>query len=594
VRAPLVGARTRALALPALRLPLRADLAVGLVAGAVVVFLAAVPLAMLLFSSVRATADALPFEATSFTLDNYVRVLSSSLTYRLLLNTLWYAVGSLAVGLSLGVAFSYLLERTNIPARDVLLTLVIANLAVPGLVDGMAWVMLANPNNGIINVALRAAFGFEEGPFDIYGVPGMILVTGTSLVPSIYILISGLFARMDPSLEEAAAMSGAGLIATLRRVTLPVLLPGLIAAAIYYFVVVTETFEIPALLGMSQRIFVFSTLIYQIVHPSGGLPDFGLASGYATVQLVASAGLMYFYARATREASRFSVIKGRDFRPRLIDLGRWKYVALIALVFFFFVRTVLPFLALVWTSTQQFLVTPSMEGLARASFANYAKIPSFPGAMTALANTALIGVTTVVATLVLSAVVAWMAIRSPYRWSWLPDRLSFLVVATPSIVLGLSLMFVYLWIPLPIYGTIAIVAIALVTRYLPFSVRLFSAALIQVHRELEESARVSGAGWLRTMSRVSIPLVLPTVWRGAMWILAHSIREATLSVMLLSTSNVTLGALLWLAWQHYGDVGTAAALATCIVIASGALTYVLVRSGTFSGRGQRALASTRN
>ncbi len=562
----------------------------GATAGLIVLYLAAVPLGMLIFSSFRATANTLPFEATSFTLANYAKVFTSTLTYRLLLNTLWYAAGSLVLGLGLGITFSWLLERTNIPARRLLLVLIMTNLAVPALVDSMAWVMIANPNNGLANVVLRRIIGGRaDGPLNIYGVPGMILVTGFNLVPSIYIMISGLFARMDPNLEDAGALSGAGFRTTVRRITMPLLRPGLLAAAIYYFVIVTEMFETPALLGMSQRVFVFSTLIYQTTHPSNGLPDFGLASGYAMVQLLGSACLIQLYARATRNHAQFGVIQGKGYRPRLLDLGLLRWAALAGVLAYFLVATLVPLLVLLWTSTQPFFAAPSMEALAHASWSNYGRVLALPGVRAAITNTALISVFTAGATLALAAVVSWMAIRSPFAGSAIPDRVSFLVVATPSIVMGLALMFVYLWIPLPIYGTIAILVIALTTRYLPFCVRLLSAALLQIHRELEEVAHMSGASWLRTMRAVVVPLAAPAVWRGGLWILAHTVREATLSIMLLTTSNLTLGALLWLAWMQYTDVGVAAALAVCLIAVSGALTYFVARSGLVA-RQERAAA----
>ncbi len=579
----------RAWPFPRLRTSVRAEVVIGCIAGLAVLYMVAAPLAMLLFSSIRATGNTLPFEATTFTLANYVKVFSSGLTYRLLLNTLWYAAGSLTLGLTLGVTFSWLFERTNIPGRTLLLTLIMTTLAVPGIVDGMAWVMLANPNNGVVNVVLRQLFHLgSEGPLDIYGVPGMIVVTGFSMVPSMYIMISGLFARMDPSLEEAGAMSGARFGTIVRRVTVPLLMPGLVAAAIYFFVVVSESFEVPAVLGMSQRIFVFSTLIYETTHPNSGLPDFGLASGYAMIQLLTSAGLIYLYGRATRNNARFGVVKGKGYRPRQVDLGPWRYVAFAAVLCYFALVTLTPFLVLLWTSFQPFFAVPSIAGLSHMSWSNYGKAFAIPGFRSSLSNTGLIGLFTVLTTLTLGSIVAWMAVRRPFRGSVIPDRLSFLVVATPSIVLGLALMFVYLWIPLPIYGTIVIIAIALSTRYLPFIVRLLSATLIQIHRELEESAHVSGASWPVMMAKIVVPLVIPTLWRGMLWVTAHTVREATLAVMLLTTSNLTFGAVLWLAWFHYTDIGMGAALSVCIVLVSGVLTFFVARTGLSSNRVESA------
>jgi iron(III) transport system permease protein len=557
---------------------------VGVLVGLVVVYLVAGPLLMLLFSSFRATGHTLPFEATTFTFDNYVIVFTSGLTYRLLGNTLWYASGSLVLGLSLGATLGWLIERTNMPGRGLLLTLLMMSIAVPALVDTMAWIVLANPNNGLINLSLRNAFGFTgDGPFDIYSIPGMILVTGCSMVPSIYIMVSGLFARMDPALEEAAQMSGAGFLATARKVTLPLLRPGLLGAAIYFFVVGFETFEVPALLGMTQGIFVFTTMIYQATHPITGLPDFGLASGYAMVQLGLSAVLIYLYSRSTRDTARFSVIGGKAYRPRRVDLGRWRYVALVLVALYFCLTTLVPFLVLVWTSLHAFLSVPSLDGLKTLSLANFQRIPRMPGFADAVRTTVVVSGCTVVITLVLAGVSSWMSVRSVFKGSSVPERLSFLVVATPSIVMGLALTFIYLWVPLPIYGTGVILVIAFSTRFLPFSTRLLTAALLQIHRELEEAAQTSGASWRETTMRITVPLILPSLWRTAMWVIAHSVRETTLAIMLFSVSNATLGVMLWLAWVQYTDTGLGAALAVCLALISGVFTYFLGRRTILSG-----------
>jgi len=582
VQVPIALPRTRVQALPKRLGSVRPEVIVGAIVGAIVIYLVAVPLAMLIFSSFRATGNTLPFEATTYTLANYVTVFTSSLTYRLALNTIWYAGGSLILGLGLGITFSWLLERTNIPARNSLLVLIMTTLAVPGLVTSMAWLMIANPNNGLLNLILRQVFKLgPDGPIDIYGVPGMIVVTGFSIVPSTYIMISGLFSRMDPALEDAGAMNGATFLSVVKRITIPLLKPGLLAAAIYYFVVITENFEIPALLGLSQRIFVFSTMIYQTTHPQTGLPDFGLASGYAIVQLLASGGLIYWYAQATRNRQQFSVIQGKGYRPRVIDLRAWKWAAFAGVLLYFTITTLIPFFVLLWTSFQPFFSVPSIAGLAKMSWVNYGNMLRLPGMMQAISNTAIVAGVTVVAAMTLGSVVSWMAVRTPFAWSTIPDRFSFLIVATPSIVMGLALMFIYLWVPLPIYGTIAILIIAFTTRYLPFVVRLLSASLLQIHKELEEVAHMSGASWTRTMRTVVIPLALPSVWRASLWVITHAIREATLAVMLFSTSNMTLGTMLWLAWNNFTNVGQAAALAVCILLLSGIFTYFLARSGVF-------------
>lgn len=550
---------------------------VGIGVGLVVLYLVLTPLVALVFSSFRATGNRLPFEATEFTLANYVAVFTSPVTYRLLLNTLWYAVGSVALALVLAVGFGYLLERSDLPARRVFRMLLLSAMAVPGLVNAMAWILLANPNNGLLNLLLRPLVGSSgPGPVDVYSIPWMIAITGVFLVPSMYVMIAGTFSRMDPALEDAAAVSGAGRLQTFRRVTLPLLLPGVLAAAMYYFILVTETFDIPAILGLSQGILTFSTMIYQATHPPGGaLPDFGLASGYAMIQLVASLGLILVYGRVTRQSAQFSVITGKAYQPQVIRLGRLRPVALVAAAGYFAVTVILPFLMLVWASLLPFYAPPSAAALGRVSLDNYLKAARFPMLLDALQNTAVVALVVGVATVVLATIIAWMSVRSLFRGSALPERLTFLVVATPSIVFGLALMFLYLSVPLPIYGTVAILIIALLTRFLPFATRVMSAALLQIHRELEEAARISGADFASILRKIVVPLVSSSFLGAWLWVVIHAVRETTLMIMLFVTTNLTLGSLLWITWMHSGDIGLACAIAVPLVLVSAAGTWVL-------------------
>lgn len=572
-----------------------ASLGLGLVPGAVVVFLVLGPLAMLLFSSFRATGNRLPFEATSFTLANYRTVVTSALTYKLLLNTVWYAAGSLALGMILALTFSWLLERTDIPGRRIMLAFIISSVAVPGLVGSMAWVMLANGTNGLLNVAIRGITGpREQGPLEIYSIWGMVFVTGISIVAPMYLMVSGTFGRMDPALEEAGRMSGASWPATLRRITLPLLKPGLLAAAIYYFLVVSELFEVPALLGMRHGIFMFSTTIYLAAHPISGLPDYGLASGYAMVSMAVALAFIWLYGRTLRGAPRYVVVTGKGYRTQPIRLGRFRYPAFAALILYFLCTVVLPFFALLWTSLLPFYALPSVAAVQRLSMANYSHLFSLPSLVPALQNTFIVMVATAFGTTVLASLVAWSSVRSIYRGSQAVERLTFLVAAIPAVVVGLALSFLYVSLPLPIYGTAVIIAIALVTRFMPFSTRVMSAALLQLHKDLEEAAQVSGANAFSSLTRVVAPLLWPSFSRAWLWVSMHAMRDSTLSLMLFVTSNGTVGALLWLIWTQYGDIGMAAALAVPLVLGSALLTFVLARSSVPSDQSSISSAPATN
>jgi len=390
-----------------------------------VLYLVLVPLGMLLFASLRSTGDRLPFEAGAFTLSNYIQVFCSRVSYELLAKSLWYAIGSVSLGLTLAAAFAWLLERTNLPARRVFNVLLLSPMAIPPMVQAMGWILLANPHNGVINLMLRSSLGLggENGPLNIYSIPGMIWVTGLTMVPSIYLMIGGTFRRMDPSLVEASNVGGVRPFMTLRRISLPLLSPGLLAAATYYFVIALEIWDVAAVLGLPKGILVFSTLIFEAAHPTAGLPDYGQASGYATVFLLISGAFLYLYTKVTRHQGRFVSITGRGYRPTLIDIGPWRYYIVASFLTYFFVTVILPLLILLWASLlPSYYSVPSLDSLGRLSLANYIGLISFPGIGRAFLNSFFIAFITATTVTILASIVSWLAVRGRFAGHALADR----------------------------------------------------------------------------------------------------------------------------------------------------------------------------
>lgn len=551
---------------------------VGASAAIVVLFLIAVPLSMLLFSSVRSTESTLPFEATEFTLANYGKMLTSEVTYRLFLNTLWYALGALVVSVGLAMLFAWFLERGRTPLRPLLVMLVLAPMATPPLVGAMGWAQLANPSTGPINTLLRSIFGMAgQGPLNIYSIPGMVLVTGFHLVPAAYIMLSGPIGRLDPSLEEAGFTSGVSPLTIFRRITFPLLRPAVLATVLYFFVLVLEIFEVAALLGMPHGIFVFSTLIFDAVHPPRGLPNYGMASTYAIVALVISGVLIYLYGLAIRRKEAFAVVTGKGYRPKLIEYGLWKYAFIALIVVVFALAVLMPLSMLVWTSLGLAYKTVEISSLAFASLNEYRELIQAPTTVRAVTNTAIVATVAATTTMVLASVISWMSTRSNLRWAALPDRLTILVVATPNIVIALALAFFYLWVPLPIYATIWIIVIAMTTRYLAYTTRLMGAAYLQIHKDLEEASQVSGVTWPLTMRHIVLPLVWPSFARGWLLVFVYAMRDTTLALMLFSVTNDLIGVRLWTIWFSDVNFPKASALAVCLAVASMALSFLIAK-----------------
>src|SRR4030095_305243 len=375
---------------------------------AVVSYLVLVPLIMLLFASIKSTDDKLPFEATGTTLANYTTVLSSPSTLPIFVNTFLFTVGSLVIGLPLAVLMAWLLERTAIPARRWIATLILVPMTIPSLLSAIAWIQLLDPRIGLINVVLRSVLGLsgDSGPFDIYSLYGMCFVQGLRLVPSAYLMIAASFRAMDPSLEEQSAMAGQNVAQTTLRVTLPIMRPALLAALIYFIIVVIESFDIPGLLGFTARIPVLIPAIYWATHSEVGLPDYGLASALGAIILVIALMLMWGYQRLTAHQERFATITGKGYRPRQVNLGPWRMTATAFCAVYIMIAVLLPFFMLLWSSVQPFYATPSAESLSRITFEGYTKIWRDGSVVRALWNTLALALVTSVTTMLLAVLVS--------------------------------------------------------------------------------------------------------------------------------------------------------------------------------------------
>ena len=545
---------------------------------AVVSYLVLVPLLMLLYASIKSTEDKLPFESTATTLGNYTAVFTSPATLPIFLNTLLFTAGSLAIGLPLAILLAWLVERTAIPARAWIGNLILVPMTVPSLLSAIAWVQLLDPRNGLVNVVLRGLFGLQSdtGPFDIYTLSGMCFVQGLRLVPSAYLMIAASFRAMDPSLEEQSAMAGQNVAQTTLRVTLPIMRPALLAALIYFIIVVIESFDIPGLLGFTARIRVLSTAIYWATHSEVGLPDYGLASALGAIILVVALVLMWGYQRLTAHQERFATITGKGYRPRQVNLGPWRMTATAFCAVYIMIAVLLPFLMLLWSSVQPFYATPSAESLARITFEGYTKIWRDGSVVRALWNTLALALVTSMATMLLAVLVSWFVVRRGRQADGMAKYLatvSFLPQCVPSIVIGLAFIFVYVRFPIPIYGTLWIIALAMTTRYLAYSSRATTAALMQVHGELEEASQMAGAPWLRTLRRITMPLLAPAMINVFLWVAVHAMQELSMALMLYNPSTVVVSTMIWSMWQN-GRTADAAVLGVVLIFLSALLLIV--------------------
>jgi iron(III) transport system permease protein len=552
----------------------------GLVA-LIALLLVATPLLTVTVASFRPGLT-LPFQAGDWTGENFITAFGSAFTYRLLLNTFLYTFVSLTIGLSIALAFAWLVERTDMPCASSVYTLLLIPLAIPSLLKALGWVLLVGPRQGVINLFLRNVLGLDTavGPLNIYTFSGMVFLTALSFVPTMFLMLGPLLRNIDPSFEEAAQTSGVATLNTLRKITFPLISPGILAVVMYFVIVMIESFEIPLAIGLNANFPVLSLQIYTSVRGSA-LPEYGLASAYSFLGLLLGVVLLYAYRQATSNAQRYAVITGKGYSQKRFRLGRGKYVALGFIGLYFFLAVLLPVGVLLWSSLLDFYRPPSWEALVHISWKNYLAIFRSPRLTLAALNTCVLFLGAATLSVILALLVAWIIQRSQARFTAVLDNAVFLPLAVPSIVIALGVMLFY--ISTPLWGTIWIIVLGQIIRYLPYGTRTVSAALVQIHRELEEAAWASGASRLTTLRKIILPLLLPALGNAWLWVAVHSMRDFTFPLMLISYTNVVITSLLWSLWER-GAMTEMSALAVllilCSVVFSVGTRHVAARAAT--------------
>jgi iron(III) transport system permease protein len=369
------------------------------------------------------------------------------------------------------------------------------------------------------------------------------------MVPLIYLLLSASFQAMDPRLEEASTMTGAGNWRTLRRISLPLALPAVGAALLLLFVTAIETFEVPLLMGTRAQVRVYTT---EIFYDTSRTPiDWGLAATYSVALLIVALVLLAFYFRLIRHGERYQTITGKDYRPRRIDLGRWRYATCAAALLLVFVITGVPFLMMLYASLLPFYQGPSVAAFESMSLGNYWSLFHNTKTITPMINSTILGPTVATAVILIVALIAYFVHKTQVPGRKILDVLGFAPIAIPSVVLGATFFWFYLLVPqLPIIGTLMIIGLAYLTKFMPVALRFVSASMMQVHSELDEAAQVAGVSWARNFFKVMLPLLRPGLLAAWFWVMVHAYRELTVALMLARSQNRTAAVVILDLWEE--------------------------------------------
>lgn len=529
----------------------------------VIAFLALYPSFFLLYGSLTDSPLGVPGH---FTLQNYVQAYSDPTAYPLILTSFIFGIGASGLSVILALTLAWITIRTNAPFRRLFELVAIVPNILPPLLISISWVLLLNPSNGLINGILVRLFGLERGPFNIYSLPGLIFVEGLILTPLAFLIIAAALKSMDPSLEESAKTLGSGEVGVAARITFPLMRPAILAAGTLNFVRAVESFDTPAIIALPARLEVFTTKIWR--EALGSFPtNHNLAATYGVGILLIALIFVYLYRRFTSQVESFSTVTGKGFRPHQIDLGRWRYLASGTALLMLTLMVILPILVLLLVSVLPYYHVPTWQTWQNLTLSNFRFVVENPRVFRAFRNSMILAIVGATLCMGLAALTAYITIRTKIAARGLLEGLVFIPWAFPGTALALGLLWAYVDFPIPIYGTLWIIMIAYITRFLPYGLRAVSSTIIQIHKELEEASTVCGAGFFATFRRILVPMMRPGIMAGWIILATTFMREFSATLFLYSPGSEALGPLLYFLYLD-GMRGRVAAIGLVISVIS--------------------------
>jgi len=539
---------------------------------AIVGFLTVCPVVMLVFGSFSEGLGAFG----AFTLEKYIRSYTDPDFARIIFNTLIFTIGSAFAATVLALFLAYLNTRTNIPFKFLFRIISIIPMMIPHILFSVSWVLLLNPSNGILNLLVRELFGLEGAFLNIYTLPGMILVESLLDLPIAYLIIAPAMSSFDITLEESSKVFGGSDLRTLRKITLPILRPAILASVILVTVRSLASFAVPSVIGMPGRLYVLSTHIYRII-ATGFAADYGMAAAVGMSVLATSITLIYLYRYLTSESEKYVTISSRGYKPTVIDLKNAKYPLFAIVAIISFVLIVLPVLVLFYTSLVPYSMVPSAKAFAMMSWKHWVEVLKDPLSLLSLKNSIFLGIVGATLGVILSIFISYVIVKIRTAAAGALESLSFLSFSFPGIVVGIG--FMWFFVRTPLYATIWSLLIGYIATYLPYGIRPMTSAFVQIHSHLEESSRVCGGGTLYTLRRIVIPLLIPGIVSG--WILMATmfVRELSLSVV-LSRPGTEVLAVQILHFAEDGLWGKLSALGIMMIFISTTLVVIASLIGT--------------
>ena len=548
----------------------------GLIAGvwvasllAILGFLVVYPVLTLLLGALTDTNPVVDgLSLSHLSIAHFLTVAANPNVAEALFNTLLACGGGTAIAVAIGLLFSWIVVRTNTPFKGFIAAASILPLFAPPLVAGVAWSILGSPKTGLINTVFKWA-GLDWH-VDFYSLSGLIFVFGIYYAPYVYMFTASALRNMDPSLEEAAEISGASAFSTLFTVTFPLIMPAIVSGMLLSFIVMLGIYGVPAVLGAPANINVLTTYIFKLTNWSP--PLYNTAAAVAIILMLVT-GVLVLLQQKVLSGRSYTTVAGKSFRPRSLDLGPWRWLTFALGALYLLVVVVLPMLALTVAAFRKFMFIRDVNALfdPRAySLIHFNAIFDNPLTIRSIYNAIEVGLITAVVGGALAFAIGYTIHRTRLPGRGAIDLISTVPVAIPGLVVGVAYLWAWIGIPGGLYGTIWILALAFIARFMPDTVKALSTSFMQIHRELEEAAWVCGKGTLATIASIVLPLARPGVIASMTLLFVLSIRELGSSLFLYTSDTMVMSVLL-LDYYEGGNIGKTAAFSLVQTVLLGIL-----------------------
>ncbi len=535
----------------------------------ILTFLVIYPVSMLLLGALTNTNPVVDgFGVLNLSLTNFITVLGNPNVHLALANSMIACGGGTLLAVFIGLTFSWVVVRTDTPGKKFIAAASMIPLFVPPLVGAVAWSILASPKSGLLNTILNW-IGISWR-FNAYSMIGLIVIFGIYYAPYVYMFTASALRNMDPSLEEAAEISGASAFSTLFSVTFPLIMPAIVSGMLLSFIVMLGIYGVPAVLGAPSNISVLTTYIFKLTNWSP--PLYNTAASVAII-LMAVTGLLVFLQQKVLTGRSYTTVAGKAFRPRTLNLGPWRWLTFLLGLIYLLVVVILPMLALIVAAFRKFMFirdVASLFDMRQYSLMHFYSIFDNPLTLRSIYNAVEVGIITAIVGGALAFAIGYTIHRTNVTGRRTIDLISTLPVAIPGLVVGVAYLWAWIGIPGGLYGTIWILALAFIARFMPDTVKSLSTSFLQIHRELEEAAWVCGKGTLATIGTIVLPLARPGVIASMTLLFVLSIRELG-SSLFLYTSNTMVMSVLLLDYYEGGNVGKTAAFSLVQTILLGVL-----------------------